>query len=192
MADKGLPCPTVLRLLLRYEPETGRLFWRERARVWFKNDKAFRWWNKMFAGNPACDHLDPSSGYRVGTLFGRCVLAHRVAFAVYHGVLPLVTDHINGDRSDNRAANLRSVTKAENAKNVVLSSSNTTGLCGVYKAQASGRWYAQIRINGVKTHLGFFDSPELASKARERAKAAYGYHAGHGLTAEERIRLAQP
>lgn len=190
MANQALPCPTVLRLLLRYEPETGKLFWRERARVWFKTEKSYRWWNKMFAGNPACDHIDPYQGYKVGTLFGKCVLAHRIAFAIHHGKHPLVTDHINGDRSDNRAANLRSVTMVENAKNAALNSTNTTGLCGVYRAQATGRWYAQIRINGVKTHLGYFDSSELAREARERAKAAYGYHAGHGLTAKERKRLA--
>jgi len=31
MAAKALPSPEVLRQLLRYEPDTGKLFWRERC-----------------------------------------------------------------------------------------------------------------------------------------------------------------
>lgn len=35
MATKPLPTPTELRQLLRYEPETGKLLWRERGPQWF-------------------------------------------------------------------------------------------------------------------------------------------------------------
>ena len=39
MAVKALPSPEVLRQLLRYEPETGKLFWKERSALFFKCTK---------------------------------------------------------------------------------------------------------------------------------------------------------
>ena len=35
MAPKALPSPEVLRQLLCYEPDTGKLFWKERSRDMF-------------------------------------------------------------------------------------------------------------------------------------------------------------
>ena len=58
MATKPLPSQEVLRQLLRYEPETGKLFWRERTPDMFSADgrdpewKA-RNWNSKLAGREA-------------------------------------------------------------------------------------------------------------------------------------------
>ena len=35
MANKPLPTPEVLRQLLTYDPETGKLFWAQRGAEWF-------------------------------------------------------------------------------------------------------------------------------------------------------------
>lgn len=48
---------------------------------------------------------------------GTTVLAHRLAWVIMHGELPIEIDHINRVRDDNRLENLRNVTHAENLNN---------------------------------------------------------------------------
>ena len=48
-----------------------------------------------------------------------------------------------------------------------LASNNTTGYAGVYKK--GERFYAQIRIDGKKYHLGTFDSAKEAAVAYDFA-----------------------
>ena len=61
-------------------------------------------------------------------------LYHRAVWAVVHGYLPVVIDHINGNPYDNRLENLREVSASENNKNVVYpwKPNARTGLPGVY------------------------------------------------------------
>ena len=61
-------------------------------------------------------------------------LYHRAVWAVVHGYLPVVIDHINGNPYDNRLENLREVSYSENNKNKIhLWRPNAkTGLPGVY------------------------------------------------------------
>ena len=63
----------------------------------------------------------PADWYRRQRLSidGKSYYAHRVAWAMVHGVDPSgVIDHINQDIKDNRIANLRDVSQSENARNV--------------------------------------------------------------------------
>ena len=51
---------------------------------------------------------------------GKYYLKHRLVYLYHHGDLPpepLVIDHINRDRFDNRIENLRAVNKSENQRN---------------------------------------------------------------------------
>jgi len=50
---RDLPTPERLRQLLRYEPETGLLFWLARPREMFSTQRAFSTWNARFAGQQA-------------------------------------------------------------------------------------------------------------------------------------------
>lgn len=76
-------------------------------------------------------------------------------------------DHRNGDGLDNRRANLRVATFADNARNARLRKDNTSGFKGVKRA--GSRWYAQIRVNAKRLHLGSFATPEEAHAAYCRA-----------------------
>jgi hypothetical protein len=84
-------------------------------------------------------------------------------------------DHINGDKLDNRIANLRLSTNAENSRNRPATRRNSTGYKGVYLDSYTGRWKAQINVDGKNRNLGRFDTPEEAHAAyREAAEQWHG------------------
>jgi HNH endonuclease/AP2 domain len=164
--------PALLRQLIRLDERTGKLFWLARK---FPSS-----WNTRLAGKEAF-LADNGNGYKVGTIFNKKYYAHRVAWAVAHGEWPNGhIDHINHDRSDNRIANLRVVTHAENSKNQSLRSSNTSGVTGVSFAKAKSKWIASICRNGKQVSLGYFDNLADASHARQLAARNAGYHENHG------------
>lgn len=86
----------------------------------------------------------------------------------------MVTDHINGIRTDNRKSNLRICSDAQNKRNRGPAHNNPTGLKGAYWQEQISRWYSRIQIDGKSIYLGTFDSAELASQAY--TKAALEYH----------------
>lgn len=63
---------------------------------------------------------------------------HRLAWLYTYGCWPDNIDHINGNRSDNRIENIRSVSAHENTKNQKIRSDNTSGFTGV--SYYKGRW----------------------------------------------------
>lgn len=79
----------------------------------------------------------------------------------------MCVDHINGNPMDNRKSNLRPCTQAENNRNTQLSKKNTTGYKGVTFEQ--GRYRARIYSNGRKVSLGYYDTPEEAAVAYDKA-----------------------
>ncbi len=113
-----------------------------------------------------CDYLTGSSSY-LGVQ--KKLLAHRVAFFLYHGhypVWPNSVDHINHDGCDNRIENLREVTAKEQAMNTRLSKSNTSGVKGVSFLKDRNKWRASANIDGKKTNLGTFATMNEAVAAR--------------------------
>jgi len=83
------------------------------------------------------------------------------------------TDHINGNKLDNRKCNLRSCTHGQNVSNVAIRKDNTSGYKGVCWHKGSGKWHAYINIHGVRKHLGSFTGIKEASKAYARASRKY-------------------
>jgi hypothetical protein len=185
MTDKKPPSPSVLRQLIDYDPETGALVWRVRDVSFFTDGKrcaihCMRLWNARCAGKPAL-RCKSSGGYFSGRILYRPCLAHRVGWAIYSGAWPEnEIDHINGDRLDNRIANLRSATSQENNRNRAIGINNTSGAIGVYWNVSKSKWAAQIHINGKQKHIGHFKSKDEAIEARVKASAECGYHSNHG------------
>lgn len=174
MAKRQLPSPEVLRQLLRYDPETGNLFWKERGPEWFKSDCyslevcAGRW-NTKNAGKPAL--CCASEGYLVGKILGCRHSAHRVIWAIHNGYWPRnQIDHINGNGLDNRIANLREATASENQQNLPIRKANREGFPGVSWHVAGGKWRATIRHKGKHYHLGLFEKITDAADAYRMAK----------------------
>lgn len=186
MTTISLPSPELLRKLLRYEPDTGKLFWRERTPDMFAetgiggSEGACNRWNGRFANREAFTAIG-SHGYHFGTLFGKGgVTTHRVVWAIKQGVWPNCIDHINGVKTDNRWKNLRDVTRQENCKNMALRSDNTSGAVGVSWSSKDKRWIAQIWHQKTKKHLGQFKEKSSAIAARKKAEREYEYHENHG------------
>ena len=106
------------------------------------------------------------------TLFKKPVKLHRLAWLMVNRVWPNgQIDHINGMKADNRIANLRVVNNSQNKQNVTAPVSNTSGYLGVSYHKKSGKWAANIKLNGRSTYLGVYDNPDIASKAYIEAKS---------------------
>lgn len=111
-----------------------------------------------------------TAGYTVMRFNGKVVYAHRLAWFLTHGVWPGTLDHINGDRSDNRLANLREVSSRENAQNQRVRATRSGRLPGAHFHKPSGRFKSAIRVDGQQQHLGYFNTEEEASAAYLAAK----------------------
>lgn len=111
-----------------------------------------------------------SDGYLTVMLEGKNHLAHRLAWLHTHGEFPIgQIDHINRNKSDNRIANLRDVSRSKNQQNKTeASSNNKTGFLGVVSHK--GKFRAVIKAGGKRTYGGSFDTAELASEAYQRIK----------------------
>lgn len=78
-------------------------------------------------------------------------------------------DHINGNGLDNRRANIRSCTIAQNQWNTGTRKDNSSGHKGVHLDRSSGKFMALIRVNGKRMYLGLFGEIEKAVRAYEEA-----------------------
>ena len=86
----------------------------------------------------------------------------------------LQVDHINGDTLDNRRANLRLCSNAENARNQRRPFGKKSSVFkGVCWNREHGRWVAYIKVDGRKIHLGYFDFETGAALAYDGAAQEY-------------------
>jgi len=167
----------IIRELLDYDAGTGCFRWRERNAKWFNastrrtaESEGVRW-NKSFAGTPA--GCVAAGGYVTIGVFGRRYYAHRIEW------LSSDLDHLNGDKTDNRFANLRVVSDSVNCRNRSLRSDNKSGFNGVYWNKQARKWQAQIRGEKKRIHLGYFATPEDAHAAYTNAAEINGYTDRH-------------
>lgn len=98
---------------------------------------------------------------------------HRLAWWLHYGEWPPgEIDHINGNKSDNRIANLRIATRSQQTANA---RKRRSGLKGVFRFKGGPKWSAQIRHKGVKYHLGVFADEASAHAAyREASRQLQG------------------
>ena len=159
---------SALRDDLAYDPETGVFTWRHGV---VTGNGAFRLKPGQVAGTNTGDGL-----YRQFKWRGHLYRAHRLAWLYVHGEWPVgEIDHINRDGRDNRIANLRLATRAQNLGNTRRRTTNQSGFKGVTWSAHAKRWSAWIATGGNTRHLGYFDTPEAAHQAyANAAKTAFG------------------
>ena len=151
---------TTLREYLSYDPDTG-LF------TWIKQSSCRAKVGTIVGAGRRTGYID------VG-LLGKVYKAHRLAWFYVYGVWPEFNiDHINGNRRDNRIANLRDVPQRTNIENEIHPRRGNPYL-GVSKKR--NKWVAQIRAEGRSRNLGSFATPEEARDVYVAAKRKL--HAG--------------
>lgn len=149
-----------LRLLFEYDPETGIL-------------------TRNSTGRP-CGSPHGKGYLRVNAGVHGMIYAHRLAFALHHGYLPAVVDHMDRNRLNNRIENLRACVQAENCCNRVKQLEGASSQHkGVHFEKQTQKWRALIKTNGRKISLGRFETEEQAARAYD--EAAEKYHKQFGV-----------
>lgn len=138
-----------LERILSYDKDTGEIKW---IKPTSSRVKAGDLWGSV-----------DDRGYRAGRVFGAKWYAHQIAFFLSHGYIPYEIDHIDRNKSNNRLANLRSVSRGDNGRN--RDPYGETGIKGVYVDKRDNRIYARIVYDGYDYYLGSFASKELAEQA---------------------------
>jgi HNH endonuclease/AP2 domain len=144
-----------LKEILNYDPLTGVFTW-----------NVNRIANKIkgqIAGT-----LD-KDGYRQIGINSKVYKAHQLAWLYVYGYLPKEIDHIHGIKDDNRISELREATSSQNKCNKPKRKDNTSGFKGVTWHKGAKKWMTQIGINKRSYFLGYFDTPEKAALAFNKA-----------------------
>lgn len=154
-----------LRELVHYDPETG-VFTRKKII------------GKIGKVGDVAGALNPQ-GRMEFSVCGKIHLSHRLAWLYMTGDWPKHTiDHIDGDPTNNRFANLRDVPVCVNNQNIRKAKAGSiTGVLGVRKRY--NKWRPSIWVDGKAIFLGSFPTQEEASAAYIEAKRKY--HVGNTL-----------
>lgn len=152
------PTSSRLRELLAYDPSTGAFAW--------VGKRIGRSVGKEFAGSTRHD------GYIVINIDGRSCRAHQLAWLYVYGEWPpFPIDHINRERADNRIANLRLASKAENMANTETRAGKK--ITGVRFVAHAGKYMARLGVGGKTVFLGYFLKEEDAHRAYRIARKAH-------------------
>ena len=154
-----------VRELLHYDPETGVFTW------------------KVKHTTRSVPGMQPKAkdemGYGLIVVDGFRLKTHRLAWLYVTGEWPKQSlDHMDGDPSNNRYANLRDIPQSHNTQNMRGATKRSlSGFLGVSPHKA--RFRARIRVNRKLIHLGAFATPEEAYSVYLEAKRKL--HAGNTL-----------
>lgn len=159
-----------IRSLFAYDPEEGLLRWR----------KPSGRYGRIPAGSIAGGVASNSEGYRNVNVRGKLYRASRLIWVYMTGEWPPhQVDHEDRDTGNDKWKNLRLATGSQNKAN-----------CGKYKSKNGGgmpkgvqavkkrrsiRYRAIATKDGVREHLGYFDTPALAHAAYlKRSRELHG------------------
>lgn len=128
-------------------------------------------------GNPGdlAGHISRRLGYRIISVDGKQYFAHRLAWLYLYGEWPpYQVDHINRDRTDNKADNLRLATnRSEQMQNQNIRKDNVSGHQGVRWYLPYKKWVAYITVNKKRKTIGYFLNIEDAIAARKIFKKEF-------------------
>ena len=154
-APKPLPPFEVVEKLLKYDPETGLLWWLS------KPNRNMRDWKTKPAGSMR-------GGCLYVRIFGQAYLCQRIAWLLHHGKDPGISqiDHIDTSKTNNKINNLRLVTNQQNQFNRGATKLSASGVKGVCWDKKSKKWRAFGRLNGKQNLIGLYQDLAEAKAAR--------------------------
>lgn len=186
-ASKPLPSQEYLNSRLRYDPDTGKLFWKPKTVDMFAEGRhtaahTCNRWNSRFAGKEAFTSKN-GAGYLHSSIDGQPMLAHRVIFKMMTGKDADFIDHDGGVRDNNRWSKLNDVSQSGNLKNSARHKDNMSGATGVRWSPSCSKWQAFIGVDYQQICLGTFDSFDDAVATRKAAEQKHNFHRNHGRSA---------
>lgn len=186
MSDRQIPSPEDLRKAVCYDPNTGLFYFRSRDESEFSSQRRAKLWEAKYAGKEAYSTTN-WKGYKTGRFGKTTFLAHRAAWAVYYGEWPKgQIDHINGNKADNRIANLRVVSGSINCRNKTQRKDNSSGFAGVSWKASCKRWQVSAPDQeGGQRYVGIFPTIEEAVAARLNAIEGMGFTERHGAASND-------
>lgn len=145
--------------LFEYRPN-GTLVW-----------KVYRLGGKAYPGAPVGNRR--ADGYVTAGAYGKKWLLHRIIFAMHHGHMPDVIDHIDGDPSNSRIENLREATMSKNQYNRKTDVRSKLGISNVGYHARDKLYYVRMKVGAKKKTIGYFKDLELAELVAEMAREKY-------------------
>jgi hypothetical protein len=169
MKARALPSRKRLLELFRYDPKTGKLYFR----IWTHG------LSKKSVGKEA--GFTREDGRRAIGISGHQFYRSRIVWKMLKGKEAKDgIDHKDRNPSNDRMQNLRPATQALNRRNSSMNSRNSSGYCGVTFHKTSGLWRARCNVNGVEYLGGYFKTKEEAAQVAARLRRKHhGKYAAH-------------
>lgn len=142
--------------------------------VWLVSRRGGKAYPGALVGNKRAD------GYVTVGLLNKKWLLHRIVYAMWHGHMPDVIDHIDGNPSNNRIENLRVADNSKNQWNRKLDYRNKLGVKNVYWHARDKNYGVRMKIAGRMKTIGYDKDLEfadlLATMAREKFFGEFARH----------------
>ena len=105
---------------------------------------------------------------------GKSYTAHRIAWVLKTKDYPeFDIDHINGNKWDNRWCNLRIATRSQNCQNKQIYAKSKSGVKGVCFHKLTGKWLAQIKVDGRHVFRKLFNTIDDAEIEIKKQRMIY-------------------
>lgn len=163
--------------IFRYDPENGKLFWKERSpNMFLEKKKSPEHCCAIWNANNANKEITYKNnyGYIVARINRKSYLASRIIWLLNYGENPkFEIDHIDMNKENNKIDNLRPSSRSQNGCNRGLQKNNISGYKGVGFCRVKNKWRSRIMINKKEKFIGYFDTPKEAYEAYKRAARQY-------------------
>jgi hypothetical protein len=99
--------------------------------------------------------------------------AHQIIFALHHGYIPKLIDHIDRNPQNNCIENLREANKSQNRQNSKLNKNSLSGIKGVHWSEKAKKWRVSFKVNDKYKSFGYYFDIECAKFIADAMRNKY-------------------